>query len=350
MLVLFAATLGIVGWIGLPLIKQNGRLMLRLEALERRLQQQGGPGNGLDPGNLGRPPGSVLNDFALPLLSGGTMTLSQWRGRKVVLIFLSPRCKHCERILPDLEKALPRVAEADPAPVIVSTGTVEENRRFFGDRFQCPIVLQEDSEVAALYMALATPMAYVVDENGATLGHAAVGGSAILDLFTTTAAAEPAASGHSRVGGSIGSSQINRDGLKAGTPAPEFTLPALDGSEVSLKSFRGKPLLLVFSDPTCGPCNEILPKLEEIHRKSHDLSVLLISRGTPEANRKKVEQLRLTLPVVLQRGWEISRDYGMFATPIGYLVGEDGVLEADVAPGGNAILALAAEARTRARV
>jgi hypothetical protein len=35
----------------------------------------------------------------------------------------------------------------------------------------------------------------------------------------------------------------------------------------------------------------------------------------------------------------------MFATPIGYLVGKDGVLVEDVAVGGNQILALAAQRR-----
>ena len=31
-----------------------------------------------------------------------------------------------------------------------------------------------------------------------------------------------------------------------GAPAPEFQLPALDGSLVSLSDYRGRPVLLVF--------------------------------------------------------------------------------------------------------
>jgi len=344
-----AVTLCIGAWFGYHLVTQNGRLMLRLESLERRLVEQGILSGGVDPGNLGLPPGSVLNDFALPLLDGGTMTLSQWRDRKIALIFLSPRCKHSEKLLPELAAMLSEGAEADPAPVIISTGSVEENRRFFGEhRITCPILLQEDSEVAALYLAMATPMAYLVNEYGATSGHAVVGPTAILSLLRDQSRAPDAPSnGHSRVVSpwALGSSRINRDGLKAGTPAPEFTLPALDGSEISLSSFRGRPVLLVFSDPNCKPCNELLPKLEEIHRKSNDLQVLMIGRGDPEANRNQVKKLGLTFPVVLQRSWEISRAYGMFATPIGYLVGEDGVLVEGVTVGGNRILALAAQRR-----
>jgi peroxiredoxin len=342
-----AVTLCGGAWLGYHLVIQNGRLMLRLESLERRLVEQGTLAEGVNPGNLGRPPGSVLNDFALPLLGGGTMTLSQWRGRKVVLIFLSPRCKHCAKLLPDLAAVLSEGPEVDPAPVIVSTGSVEENRRFFGEHsIACPILLQEDTEVAALYLALATPMAYLVDEHGATLGYASVGPTAILNLFRDLGgAADASSNGHSQARSHrfLASSQINQDGLKAGTLAPEFTLPGLDGSEISLSSFRGRPVLLVFSDPNCKPCNELLPKLEEIHRKSKDLQVLMIGRGDPKANRNQMKELGLSFPVVLQRSWETSRAYGMFATPIGYLVGEDGVLVEDVAVGGNGILALAAQ-------
>ncbi len=34
--------------------------------------------------------------------------------------------------------------------------------------------------------------------------------------------------------------------LKEGQKAPDFTLPADDGSEVSLKDFRGQPVVLFF--------------------------------------------------------------------------------------------------------
>jgi hypothetical protein len=44
---------------------------------------------------------------------------------------------------------------------------------------------------------------------------------------------------------------------------------------------------------------------------------------------------------LLQRQWEVSRDYAMFATPVGYLIGPSGVIEQDVAIGAEAIVALA---------
>jgi hypothetical protein len=44
---------------------------------------------------------------------------------------------------------------------------------------------------------------------------------------------------------------------------------------------------------------------------------------------------------VLQKQWEVSLNYAMFATPIGYLIDEQGILASDVAVGIHPILALA---------
>jgi hypothetical protein len=48
----------------------------------------------------------------------------------------------------------------------------------------------------------------------------------------------------------------------------------------------------------------------------------------------------------MQQQWEVSLKYGMFATPIGYLIDERGVLASDVAVGIEPILALAPEPLT----
>jgi len=111
-----------------------------------------------------------------------------------------------------------------------------------------------------------------------------------------------------------------------------------------LEEYRGRRLLLVFSDPDCGPCMELAPALEEFHRGDSGVQVLMISRRDVEANRRKVAELGLTFPVVLQRHWEISLLYGMFATPIVYLIDEQGVLATDVVVGAQPIRDLMAMA------
>jgi len=137
-------------------------------------------------------------------------------------------------------------------------------------------------------------------------------------------------------------STLQRNGLSAGVKAPHFTLPDLTGRGRSLDEFRGKRVVLVFSDPACGPCQVLAPKLEELYQlnKQDNLVVLIVSRGEPSINREKAAEQGLSFPILLQRHWEVSKAYGMFATPIGYLINESGVLVSDVAIGGDAILGL----------
>ncbi len=49
-----------------------------------------------------------------------------------------------------------------------------------------------------------------------------------------------------------------------GTQAADFAMRLADGSEVSLRGFRGAPLLLVLFDPDCGHCAQALAELPAV--------------------------------------------------------------------------------------
>jgi peroxiredoxin len=139
----------------------------------------------------------------------------------------------------------------------------------------------------------------------------------------------------------VSESRIERDGLAPGTEAPNFVLADLDGKAHSLVDYRGKPVLLVFSDVDCGPCEYLSPGLVELaEKKARKVQVLMISRGDEEANKRKAEAFGYSFPVLRQKSWEISKLYGMFATPIGYLIDKNGIIEKEVAVGPEPILEL----------
>ena len=145
---------------------------------------------------------------------------------------------------------------------------------------------------------------------------------------------------------SLKKSQLLRDGLPAGAAAPEFRLPRVGGGELSLSQYRGRKVLLLFSDPKCGPCNALLPDVQRRYAAGSEVDVVMVSRGDHAANASKIAELRVTFPVVLQRQWEISKLYGMFATPIAFLVDEQGTIAAPVAVGAQRILTLIPERST----
>jgi len=250
-----------------------------------------------------------------------------------------------------------------PRLLILTIGDAEKNRQFFAEhKISCPVLLQNDGEVAKGYQASGTPTGYLVSADGKIASELAIGAEALLKLASgsrssrreeaqteESAVRESAmdqslvtSAATSRFGNhSLARSKIKRDGLKAGTPAPDFRLPRVDGrGELTLTSLRGQRVLLVFSSPDCGTCNILAPQLEVFHRQHPELDLLMISKGEPKENRAKMKEHGLTFPVVLQQHWEISRRYAMFATPIAFLIDESGVVINDVAVGTDAILEL----------
>ena len=141
---------------------------------------------------------------------------------------------------------------------------------------------------------------------------------------------------------SLAKSRINRNGLPKGTVAPAFTLPLVTGGELSLSDYKGRRVLLVFSDPDCVPCDALAPLLQKLYSARQDLNIVMVSRGGFEKNRKKIAEMGLKFPIVLQDQWRLSREYAKFATPIGYLIDEGGLTASEVALGPEAIMALAA--------
>jgi peroxiredoxin len=348
-------------WIGFQLIHQNGRLLSRLEALEHRLSEllsaaARAPAPTALPAPLpaplpaAAPPalplGSPAPAFALPDLTGRRAALADFRGRRLLLLFFNPGCGFCTRMVADLAALPTDAAHGEPLPLVVTTGDAEENRKLFAEHgVRCPVLLQQGMEIASQYQCNGTPMGYLIDEQGQIASELAIGGPALLALANAPAA-PVAANGNGHAHGALGGkrpveeSQLERNGLSAGTPAPEFRLPLLYGGELSLAEYRGRQVLLVFSDPNCGPCDQLAPQLERQSRASGDVQVLMVSRGEAEANRAKAGEHGLTFPIVLQRQWEISREYGMFATPIAYLIDAEGMIARDVAAGVEPIMAL----------
>lgn len=148
----------------------------------------------------------------------------------------------------------------------------------------------------------------------------------------------------------LSQSRINRAGLAQGAPAPAFKLPSIDGNEISLEAYRGRRLLLVFSDPNCGPCRALMPELASLHKRTPDIEILVISRGNIEAVKAELAERPAAFPVAVQKRWEVSRRYAMFATPIAYLIDESGVIASEVAIGPEPILILLASAQILALV
>jgi peroxiredoxin len=326
-----------MAWSLLHVLRQHGRLLLRVEALEARIGTDEAPGQAELAGLL---PATPFPPFLLPSLDNCEVALEQFRGERVLLVHWSPDCGYCRQIAPDLARLQEGLRKRKTKLVLVSYGSPEANRTLVEEHgLTCRVLLQPDRATVEGFAHMGTPVAYLLDEKGRIAKPVAVGARDVPEL------AAHAAGHHSRLQTErpMSESRIEREGLKAGTPAPPFELPTLRGETASLAEQRGRRVLLVFSDPDCGPCETVLPELARLHRerRSDGLEIIMVSRGELEENRRKAEAFGIDFPVVLQSGWKLSKKYGIFATPIAFLINEEGVIERDVARGPSEILSLA---------
>jgi peroxiredoxin len=115
----------------------------------------------------------------------------------------------------------------------------------------------------------------------------------------------------------------------AGKAAPDFTLPSIDGQQVSLQQYRGKVVFLNFWATWCIPCREEMPGLEQLHQKyqSEGLVVLAIDlKESAEQVKTFFQKHGLSFPSLLDQQGSVFRDYLVAGMPTTYLIGRDGKL------------------------
>jgi uncharacterized membrane protein YphA (DoxX/SURF4 family)/peroxiredoxin len=131
-------------------------------------------------------------------------------------------------------------------------------------------------------------------------------------------------------------------GLPPGSEAPPFELAAYEGGTTSLTKLLayGKPLLLIFTNPACGPCVVLFEEVKEWqHSHSEQLTIALLSFGTIKENFVNVARNGLG-QVLLQQKREVAEKYGANLTPTAVLVNTSGRIASPLAAGADEIRAL----------
>ena len=330
------------GWLLVQTMTQQGRLLLRLEALEARLAEAGLAVPPAAAGTAGLPVGSPAPGFTLPTLSGETITLQALRGlgKPVLLIFSDPGCGPCNALVPEIGR-WQREHATKLVVALISRGTVEANRPKVTEDGLTHVLLQKDREVAQAYQANGTPSAVLVRRDGTLGSPLAQGADAIRTLIAT--ALSPAGPGTLPMAlQSNGYAAAPRQpaGPKVGEPAPSFSLPDLSGQTVSLSDFRGDETLVLFWRPSCGFCQRMLPDLKawETHPQEGAPKVVVVSTDSVESN----QAMGLRSPVLLdQDGMRVGGLFGATGTPMAVLIDAEGKISSELAAGAPAVLALA---------
>ncbi len=122
-----------------------------------------------------------------------------------------------------------------------------------------------------------------------------------------------------------------------GKPAPDFTLPAIDGSQVSLASFKGKVVVLEWFNPGCPYVQRSHTKgsLIDTARRHTDAGVVWLAVNSggegkqgfePTANAEAIKTWSLTHPVLRDVSGAVGKAYGATNTPNLFVIDATGTV------------------------
>ncbi len=120
--------------------------------------------------------------------------------------------------------------------------------------------------------------------------------------------------------------------LTAGTKAPQFELPSMDGSKFSLnEALTRGPVLAVFFKVSCPVCQYAFPYFQRVYKAygNSKLTVVGISQNEKKDTAAFMKNFGVTFPVLLDdtKSFPVSNAYGLTNVPTAFWISEDGVIE-----------------------
>lgn len=334
-----AAALGVLAVLAagavafIALIRAHGRLLLRLDDVERALATAGidVPAGEEVESRSGLALGTPAPAFTVLDETGAGVSLAQLLapGLPLLAVFTSPGCGPCQTLLPKLAAWQQEHSERLTVAV-VTEGDVETARAEAQEHGLRHVLADDDLRLYGLYQASGTPSALLIGPDATIASFVAGGAGAIESLVADTL---------------VDARRHEPQGLPLGAPAPAVHLRGLDGADVAIAGDAGRETLLVFWNPSCGFCSSML---DDLLAWQHDPPsgaprLVVVSSGDEDATRAD----GFAGPVVLDPDMLAAGAFGAAGTPMAVLVDGAGRIASPVVAGAAAVLTLAGPGDTR---
>lgn len=111
-------------------------------------------------------------------------------------------------------------------------------------------------------------------------------------------------------------------------PARDFAVTDLDGQEVHLLDYVGKPIVLSYWATWCGACQTQMPGFNNVYEQlDGEVTFLMVNAGESEDTvREYLSKKDYTFPVLLDTAGEAVKTYGISAFPTSFFIDAEGNL------------------------
>jgi peroxiredoxin len=274
--------------------------------------------------------GTPAPDFTLTTLSGKSVTLSDYRGKPVMLNFWATSCEPCRRQIPYLLEASDKMAKEGLEFFTVSREKEATLRKFMQQEgYVFVVALDSDRAVWESYHISNTPHTFFIDSDGiirsTRIGALETTQQVLSELEkmglpvppTTAANAVP-----------VPPATAAKAVLEVGTPAPDFTLTTLNGKSVTLSDYRGKPVMLNFWATWCPYCRRQIPYLLEASEemKKEGLEFFTVSREKEATIREFMQKEGYAFMVALASDSTVWGSYHIGSIPHTFFIDSDGII------------------------
>lgn len=111
----------------------------------------------------------------------------------------------------------------------------------------------------------------------------------------------------------------------------EDTLKDMDGNDVRLSDFRGRPMIINFWATWCAPCRHEIPAFVDLVEKYRDQQFIVLGISVDdkaEDLRTFAAEFKMNYPVLVGLGHdELQEHYGAYVLPVSWFVRADGTVD-----------------------
>ena len=261
-------------------------------------------------------------DFTLKTTNGESVSLSDFRGKPVMLTFWKINCPACQFQIPYTQAFYDEWSSETIAVLTVNVGdsisAVQDYVTGLGITY--PVLLDRQGKVAQVYGIPGVPVTFLIDADGILKAYQ-------IGPFQSRQAIESALES---VFPSLTLSPKTSVGPEIGNVAPDFTLQTTDGQSITLSKFRGKTVLLNFWVSSCPACVTEMPYFQTVfdEQTNEELAIVAINCGeSSQTVQSTVDSLRLTIPMLLDPDGKVCADYKRGA-PTTFIIDGNGIIKA----------------------